>query len=448
MAMNDPELLHAYVGTRSESAFAELVQRHLTVVFFAALRQVGGDAHRAKDVSQIVFTELARKASTLVNRPTLTGWLYCTTRFAALHLMRAERRRERREQEACVMNNLSPDSDVVVEWERLKPVVDDALHALKEQDREAILLRFFHGRPFAEIGDNFGITADAARFRVDRALARMRALLAERGITSTAAALGLALASQAAASPPAGLAASGGPAARTAAGLSTSIGLLKIMTTAKSAMSTVIALLCIAGVGEAWLAWSQAQELSTLGPPRAAAETTARSGSAPFAAASAAAGATRDNSPPAAKAPSTPAPGAASAMRPAGTDPLVAGEARPVAANFSQAFTVAMNDPQFRRLLAVSEKARLNLFYAPLFTKLNLSVDQLDHFKDLLVDKQQAVGDANRAALSQGDEPRCRLQCDRWRSGGDKRRNSVPARRKRLRPISGLRGHPLAAPGG
>ncbi len=67
--------------------------RYLNLVYFAALRQVGGDVHRAEDVAQQVFTRLARKASALSGRQTLAGWLHTTTRFAAREIKRTERRR-------------------------------------------------------------------------------------------------------------------------------------------------------------------------------------------------------------------------------------------------------------------------------------------------------------------------------------------------------------------
>ena len=72
----DPELLATFARTNSEDAFAELVRRHVSLVYSAALRQVGGDAHLAQDVAQTVFTDLARKAAALARRESLTGWLY------------------------------------------------------------------------------------------------------------------------------------------------------------------------------------------------------------------------------------------------------------------------------------------------------------------------------------------------------------------------------------
>src|ERR1041384_672298 len=81
--MNDCDLLKAYVETKSEDAFAELVRRHIDLVFSAALRQVGGDVHLAQDVTQNVFNDLARKAGSLSGRVVLSGWLYTSARYAA-----------------------------------------------------------------------------------------------------------------------------------------------------------------------------------------------------------------------------------------------------------------------------------------------------------------------------------------------------------------------------
>src|SRR5258706_4089314 len=44
---DDATLLRQYATTRSEPAFTGLVERHLDVVYFAALRRCGGDAHSA-----------------------------------------------------------------------------------------------------------------------------------------------------------------------------------------------------------------------------------------------------------------------------------------------------------------------------------------------------------------------------------------------------------------
>jgi RNA polymerase sigma factor (sigma-70 family) len=190
--MHNP-LLQRYVKERSEPAFAELVRQHIDLVHSAALRQVNGDPAAAQDVTQAVFTDLARKAPRLLRHPSLTGWLYTSTRYLAANARRTEQRRIAREQEAYAMNQLLQPTDSDPAWQQLRPVIDEAMHDLTPDDREAVLLRFFERRSVAEIGTKLGLSEDTARKRVSRALDKLRAALAKRGITSTVAALSVAL---------------------------------------------------------------------------------------------------------------------------------------------------------------------------------------------------------------------------------------------------------------
>ena len=206
--MDDRDLVRAFNEARSEAAFAELVGRHVDFVYRTALRVLDGDVHAAKDVSQSVFIDLASKASTLDNRPSLTGWLHTSTVYAATKAIRSARRRHAREQEALMMQEPSQTDGPGIEWERLQPDLDALLLELKEPDREAILLRFFRQWSFAELGRKFGVTDNAARMRVERALDKLRSGLARRGMTSSASALAVLLARQSVGAAPDGLAAS------------------------------------------------------------------------------------------------------------------------------------------------------------------------------------------------------------------------------------------------
>ncbi|HLP26257.1 MAG TPA: sigma-70 family RNA polymerase sigma factor [Acidobacteriota bacterium] len=203
----DAELLRRYALDHSQAAFAELVQRHLPLVYAAALRQTNGAAHRAEDIAQSVFIDLARKARLLTGRDNLVGWLHTGVHHAAAQLKRTEQRRERREHEAHTMQHLNSPETPPVDWEQLRPVIDDALQDLPERDRQVLLLRFFQGLPFADLGRRVGLSEDAARMRVERALDKLRVGLARRDITSTSAALGAVLLHQPAVAVPAGLAA-------------------------------------------------------------------------------------------------------------------------------------------------------------------------------------------------------------------------------------------------
>ena len=203
---NDSELLMRFARERSEAAFTELVQRNAGLVYSAALRQVHGDTALAQDVSQTVFIDLSRKAKQLVGRPVLASWLYTSTRFAALKALRTRRRRQLREQEARNMPDLEQEAVLESDWVQLRPHLDAEICRLSEQDRSAVLMRYFEGRAFAAMGAALGIGESSARMRTDRALGKLRVRLERKGITSTTAALGLVLATKAVAAPPAGLA--------------------------------------------------------------------------------------------------------------------------------------------------------------------------------------------------------------------------------------------------
>src|SRR3954463_4022310 len=166
--MNDCDLLKAYAETKSEEAFAELVRRYIDLVFSAALRQVGGDTHVAQDVVQCVFNDLARKAGSLSSRVVLSGWLCTSARYVATKIVRGEQRRRARELESQLMHEPF-DTEAPPEWDKLEVVLDDAMHELKEADLNALLLRYFQGCEFRDIGEKIGISADGARMRVDRA---------------------------------------------------------------------------------------------------------------------------------------------------------------------------------------------------------------------------------------------------------------------------------------
>jgi len=191
--MGDSELLRAFANAASEKAFSELVERHITLVYSTALRCVGGDAHLAKDVSQSVFTDLAKKAKSLTERTSLDGWLHTSTRYAASRVVRSERRRRVREEEYRAMNQ-SAAAEIQPAWDQLRPVLDEVLGKLNEIDREAILLRFFKDLSFADVGQKLALSENAARMRVDRAIDKLHHQLAKRGVVSTATALSALLA--------------------------------------------------------------------------------------------------------------------------------------------------------------------------------------------------------------------------------------------------------------
>jgi RNA polymerase sigma factor (sigma-70 family) len=230
------KLLADYAESGSDGAFRELAARYVNLVYSTAVRLLGGDAHWAEDVTQTVFLRLSRNARRLARESSLGGWLHRETCFVASKSLRCERRRHARERQAAFMNSCDDHSQANLE--KVSPLLDEAINLLGNEDRTAILLRFFEQRDFRSVGQALGSNEDAARKRVTRALEKLQVMLRRRGVALSASALGAVLADKAVIAAPAGLAASvagtvlATPAA--AAGISaTAIKIIRIMTMTK-----------------------------------------------------------------------------------------------------------------------------------------------------------------------------------------------------------------------
>jgi RNA polymerase sigma factor (sigma-70 family) len=269
--VNDPtdqQLLRDYAAHRSEAAFAELVRRHVNLVYSAALRMVC-DAHLAQDVTQATFVALAQNATHLTDRAVLSGWLHRTAQNLAGKTVRTEVRRRAREQEAVAMNDLL-STGLDASWEHIAPHLDAALGELSEPDRDALLLRYFEKRSAAEIGSTLGISAEAAQKRVSRAVERLREFFAKHGVGVGAGGLVAAISANAVQAAPVGLAVtiSAAALAGTAATASTLVAAttktIAMTTLQKTLVTATVALLAGAGIYEARQAAQLRDQVQTL----------------------------------------------------------------------------------------------------------------------------------------------------------------------------------------
>ena len=252
MNQDDMALVREFAASQSEPAFTALVQRHVGLVHSAALRRVG-DPHLAEEVTQAVFILLARKAGTFGSNTILSGWLYRTTGYVAADALKRQRRREHREQEAYMQSTLNePETPM---WRDISPLLESAMDALNERDRNAVLLRFFEDKTLGEVAAAAGVSEDAARVRVNRALEKLHHYFARHGVSSTTAMLAGAISSHSVQTVPAALTTAVTVAAL-AKGASASIstltlikGALQIMvwTKAKTAVVAGVVVLLAAG---------------------------------------------------------------------------------------------------------------------------------------------------------------------------------------------------------
>jgi RNA polymerase sigma factor (sigma-70 family) len=241
---DDLTLLREYARNQSEAAFAELVTRHANLVYSVAVRQVD-DPHLAEEITQAVFIILARKADSLSAKTILPGWLCRTARYAGANALTIQRRRQHREQAAHMQSLFTGGGDAPTPsspdetWPQIAPLLDGALAQLGRKDHDALVLRFFENKNFAEVGAALGASEDNARMRVNRALEKLRKIFTKRGIVSTSAILAGAISANAVQAAPVGLAktiSAVAVAKGAAAGTSTLIlvkGALKIMTWTK-----------------------------------------------------------------------------------------------------------------------------------------------------------------------------------------------------------------------
>ena len=189
MPNDDIALLRDYARNHSEAAFAALVARHVNLVYSVALRSVR-DAHLAEEITQAVFIILARKADSLGDQTILSGWLCRTSRYAGANALTIQRRRQKREQEAHMQSILTEAEPRYEEtWNQIAPLLDDAMEKLGQKDHDALVLRFFENKTFAEVGATLGASEDAAKMRVNRALEKLRKFFKKRGVSSTTAIL-------------------------------------------------------------------------------------------------------------------------------------------------------------------------------------------------------------------------------------------------------------------
>jgi RNA polymerase sigma factor (sigma-70 family) len=195
-ALADEQLLRRFTAGRCDDSFAALVARHVDLVYSAARRQVR-DAAQAEEVTQSVFIVLARKASSVRRGEALAGWLLTVTRYTAKDHQRIEQRRRRREREAA-MNHRETTAVDQPAWGPIEALLDEAMSKLGREDRDALAMKYFQGRKIGEIAAVLNISEAAAQKRVHRAVEKLRAWFARRGVSSPSSAdLGALLAANA-----------------------------------------------------------------------------------------------------------------------------------------------------------------------------------------------------------------------------------------------------------
>ena len=197
--MDDAILLGRYVETGCQDSFQAIVARHGGWIYSLALRAVR-DRHLAEDVTQAVFIILARKAPAIREGTPLSGWLFKAARFAVSDALKRRTRMRNRENRFAEFFRAANGEDGAISGtttggdpngseisDELAHTLDEALACLSDGDRQAVLLRFYEGKSLAEVGEVLGVSEEAAKKRVSRAVDKLRKQFANKGVITGAA---------------------------------------------------------------------------------------------------------------------------------------------------------------------------------------------------------------------------------------------------------------------
>lgn len=235
-----------------QTQFAALLRQHLDWVYSTARRRVR-DAALADDVAQAAFLLLWRKLPHLPPDHRLTGWLYRTVQYCASNAVRLQQIRQKHEREAAMSRTQTTPTDLP--WNDLADHLEPAMDCLNPADRTALLLRFYRSQSVAEVASTLGITEEAAKKRLQRALDRLRHALAsqQRGLTTTSAALGATLLAHSTTPAPASLSTTilttiATPAATSAATVASGVSQTILWTKVKVAAVALFAIGLTAGI--------------------------------------------------------------------------------------------------------------------------------------------------------------------------------------------------------
>jgi RNA polymerase sigma factor (sigma-70 family) len=182
----DHDLLDSFRGRQDEDAFAALVERHGPLVL-GVCRRVLHNEHDAEDAFQSTFLVLARKAGSIRQRESLGSWLY----RVAYHLSLKLRTRLGRAPgvELQLEPTVAADPAQELSWAEVRQVLDEEMIRLPEKYQAPLVLCYLSGKTRDEAAEQLGWSVGTLKGRLERGRDLLRARLARRGLTLSAALL-------------------------------------------------------------------------------------------------------------------------------------------------------------------------------------------------------------------------------------------------------------------
>lgn len=160
-------------------AIERLVQTWQQDVYRLAL-SILDDSDDADDATQEVFVSALRALESFRGNASFKTWLFSITVNVCRTRLHRQKRRGSLQQ---ILQSLFAQNQAHPENEAIQSESDSALwqavHALDDKHRIAVILRYYHDLPIDEIAETLGVPVGTVHSRLNHARERLRALLKE-----------------------------------------------------------------------------------------------------------------------------------------------------------------------------------------------------------------------------------------------------------------------------
>lgn len=172
--LTDIELYEALKenGEIREKAFRELYSRYAKGVY-AYCRRILGRKDLADDAFQEAFLNFLKSAESDRKMTNVNAFLLRIARNVCLN-----ENRRRRQAALSIDDFVLGGEDDRVEKDELTDLVARSLDALKDEQKEALVLRIYNGMSYQEIADFLGEPISTVRNRIARGKKKIREILA------------------------------------------------------------------------------------------------------------------------------------------------------------------------------------------------------------------------------------------------------------------------------
>jgi len=178
--LGDRDLLDQFAVNQDANAFAELVQRHGTLVR-GVCQRVLGSGPDAEDAFQATFLVLARQAASIHKRNSVGSWLYGVAYRIACNTRRQAT--ARRVHESGATPRVAGDSENELSWQEVRQLLDEELQRLPEKYRAPLILCYLEGLAQDQAAKRLGWRVGPLKWRLEQGRERLRRRLVQRGIS-------------------------------------------------------------------------------------------------------------------------------------------------------------------------------------------------------------------------------------------------------------------------